>query len=259
MDTLKIADRTFNNRLFIGTGKFPSVEKMAEAVSKSGTEVVTVALRRMDVESPDDEFIKTVDKTQVLLVPNTSGARSADEAVRLARLGRAATDNPWVKLELTPEPRFLLPDPFETLKAAERLVKEGFNVLPYMNADPILAKYLEEAGCPAVMPLGAPIGTNQGLKTKEMIRIIIEQSNVPVIVDAGIGYPSHAAEAMEMGASAVLVNTAIAIANDPVQTAYAFKLAVEAGRLAYLHSNVPVSNLAKASSPTTGFIESLVN
>ena len=257
MDKLKISDREFSNRLFIGTGKYASVELMAEAIEKSGTGLVTVALRRMDFDSPADEFIRAIDRESVLLVPNTSGARTAEEALRLSELARAAGGGDWVKLELTPEPRYLLPDPVETLKAAEMLVKSGFKVLPYINADPVLAKRLEETGCPAVMPLGAPIGSNRGLRMRDMIEIIIEQADVPVIVDAGLGMPSHAAAAMEMGASAVLVNTAIASAENPVEIACAFSKAVESGRAAFLYSGVARSRTASPSSPVSGFLDSL--
>jgi len=257
MDELKIAGRTFKSRLFIGTGKFPAVAAMTAAIEKSGTELVTAALRRLDLKSPEDDFVSNIDRKKILLVPNTSGARDAAEAVRLAQLGKEAGGGVWVKLELTPEHRYLLPDPIETLKAAELLVKEGFTVMPYINADPVLAKRLENCGCATVMPLGSPIGTNRGIETSEMIKIIIEQSNIPVIVDAGIGLPSHAAAAMELGADAVLVNTAIATASDPVQTAYAFKLAVEAGRIAYRYSKVTTYTAANPSSPTKDFIGQL--
>lgn len=257
MDELKIADRIFNSRLFIGTGKFPAPSVMSEAVRVSGSELVTAALRRMDFDSASDEFISNLDLDKVLLVPNTSGARTAREAVRLSELAREAGGGDWVKLELTPEPRYLLPDPIETLLAAEELVKKNFKVLPYINADPLLAKRLEDAGCPAVMPLGAPIGTNRGLRTRDMLEIIIEAAGVPVIVDAGLGMPSHAAAAMEMGAAAVLVNTAIASAGDPVETAEAFALAVKAGRKAFLYSRVDTSKEARASSPAEGFLDSL--
>ena len=210
-DPLIIASRSFDSRLMIGTGKFPSPEALQASIEASGAEIVTVALRRVDVNKQEtDDLLSAVDRSKLLLLPNTSGARTADEAVRLAKLARAAGLDPWVKLELTPEPRYLLPDPVETLKAAEMLVAEGFVVLPYIQADPVLAKRLEEAGAATVMPLGAPIGSNRGLKTRDLIRIIIEQSNVPVVVDAGLGAPSHAAEAMEMGSDAVLVNTALA-------------------------------------------------
>jgi thiazole synthase len=254
MDRLVIAGREFNSRLLVGTGKFVSCEIMAEAIEKSGTEIVTVALRRVDIENENDNMLSAIDRNKYLLLPNTSGARDAKEAVRLSKLARAATGINWVKLEVTPDPYYLLPDPIETLKAAEILVKDGFIVLPYINADPILAKKLENAGTATVMPLGSPIGSNQGLKTRSALQIIIEQANVPVVVDAGLGRPSHAAEAMEIGADAVLVNTAIATADDPCQMAAAFKLAVEAGRLAYISGSAAASKRASASSPLTGFL-----
>jgi thiazole synthase len=254
MDRLVIAGREFNSRLLVGTGKFVSCEIMAEAIEKSGTEIVTVALRRVDIENENDNMLSAIDRNKYLLLPNTSGARDAKEAVRLSKLARAATGINWVKLEVTPDPYYLLPDPVETLKAAEILVKDGFIVLPYINADPILAKKLESAGAATVMPLGSPIGSNQGLKTRSALQIIIEQANVPVVVDAGLGRPSHAAEAMEIGADAVLVNTAIATADDPCQMAAAFKLAVEAGRLAYISGSAAASKRASASSPLTGFL-----
>ncbi len=257
MDELIIAGRSFSSRLFVGTGKFPSARIMAAAIEASGTRLVTVALRRMDFDDRQDEFLTQINQENVLLVPNTSGARNAAEAVRLARLARAGGAEPWIKLELTTDPRYLLPDPVETLEAAKILTRDGFKVLPYINADPILARRLVEAGCPAVMPLGAPIGTNQGLRTRDMLAIIIEQSPVPVIVDAGIGVPSHAAAAMEMGADAVLVNTAIATAGDPVGIARAFGLAVEAGRLAWQAGQGGVSRTARASSPVEGFLAAL--
>ncbi len=239
----------------IGTGKFPSTESLRDAIEASGSEIVTVALRRADLDrQEEDTILSAIDRSRQLLLPNTSGARTADEAVRLAHLARAAGLEPWVKLELTPEPRYLLPDPIETLHAAERLIKDGFVVLPYIQADPILAKRLEEAGTATVMPLGAPIGSNRGLKTREMIRIIIEQANVPVVVDAGLGAPSHAAEAMELGADAVLVNTALADARDHAAMARAFAMATEAGRLAYLAGLGPSRDAAQASSPLTGFL-----
>ncbi len=254
-DPLIIAGRSFNSRLMIGTGKFPSAQALRESIAGSHSEIITVALRRVDLSKPDEEGIMSaLDPKTQLILPNTSGARTADEAVRLAKLARAAGLEPWVKLELTPEPRYLLPDPIETLHAAERLVKEGFVVLPYIQADPILAKRLEEAGTATVMPLGAPIGSNRGIKTKEMIRIIIEQSTVPVVVDAGLGAPSHAAEAMEMGADAVLVNTALADARDHGPMAQAFAMATEAGRLAYVAGLGPERQTAEASSPLTGFL-----
>lgn len=254
-DLFTIAGRTFNSRLMIGTGKFPSAAALRAAIEASGAEIITVALRRVDLNQREEEgILSAIDPTQQLLLPNTSGARTAEEAVRLAKLARAAGCEPWVKLELTPEPRYLLPDPIETLRAAEMLVKEGFVVLPYIQADPLLAKRLEEAGCATVMPLGAPIGSNRGLKTRDMVRIIIEQSNVPVVVDAGLGAPSHAAEAMELGADAVLVNTALADARDHGPMAKAFAMATEAGRMAYLAGLGPEREVAEASSPLTGFL-----
>ena len=252
--TLKIAGKELRSRLFIGTGKFASNKIMLSAIEASGAEMVTVALRRVNLDNSHDDMLKAIDRDKYLLLPNTSGARTADEAVRLARLARAAGCGDWIKLEVTPDPRYLLPDPIETLKAAEILVKDGFIVLPYINADPILAKHLEEAGTATVMPLGAPIGSNRGIRTKDSIRIIIENSTVPVVVDAGLGAPSHAAEAMEMGADAVLINTAIAVADDPVQMALAFKMAVQAGRLAYESGLGEVIKTASASSPLTGFL-----
>lgn len=249
---LTIADTTFASRLFIGTGKFSSSRVMKEAVEASGSQMVTVALRRVELTNPQDDIMQALDRNRIRFLPNTSGARNAEEAVRLARLARAAGGTNWLKLEVTPDPRTLLPDPVDTLIAAEQLVREGFIVLPYMNADPILALRLQDVGTAAVMPLGAPIGTNQGLQTAMQLRIIIEQARVPVVVDAGIGAPSHAAEAMEMGADAVLVNTAIAVAGDPVRMARAFRRAVEAGREAYEAGIGPRSAAARASSPETG-------
>jgi len=240
----------------VGTGKFPSAAALKAALDHAGAEIVTVALRRVDLGKPEgDSIMPALDPQKYLILPNTSGARTADEAVRLAKLARAMGMEPWVKLELTPEPKYLLPDPLETLKAAERLVQDGFVVLPYIQADPILAKRLEEAGCATVMPLGAPIGSNRGLRTRDMVRIIIEQSKVPVVVDAGLGAPSHAAEAMELGADAVLVNTALADAQDHGAMARAFALAVEAGRPPYLSGLGPERETAAASSPLTGFLE----
>jgi len=256
-DALVIAGRRFRSRLMVGTGKFSSAEALRAALEGSGAEIVTVALRRVDLGKPDTgSIMSAIDRGKYLLLPNTSGARTAEEAVRLARLAKAAGLEPWVKLELTPEPRYLLPDPIETLRAAEMLIKEGFVVLPYIQADPILAKRLEEAGTATVMPLGSPIGSNRGLKTRDLIKIIIEQSNVPVVVDAGLGAPSHAAEAMELGADAVLINTALADSPDPGSMARAFALATEAGRLAYLSGLGPLRDRAEASSPLTGFLES---
>ena len=254
MDKLIIADREFDSRLLIGTGKFASNELMAEAIECSGTEIVTVALRRVDIENQNDDMLAVIDRDKYLLLPNTSGARDADEAVRLARLARAATGINWLKLEVTPDPYYLLPDPVETLKAAEILVKEDFVVLPYINADPVLAKKLEDVGTATVMPLASPIGSNQGLKTRSALEIIIEQANVPVVVDAGLGLPSHATDAMEIGADAVLVNTAIATAANPIDMAEAFRLAVVAGRKAYLSGPGSAAKKASASSPLTGFL-----
>ncbi len=251
---LIIAGRPFASRLLLGTGKFSSPEVMVKAIEASGTEIVTVALRRVELENPRDSILSAIDTSRFLLLPNTSGARDANEAVRLARLARAAGCEPWVKLEVTPDPHYLLPDPIETLKAAEILVKDGFIVLPYINADPVLAKRLEEVGTATVMPLGSPIGSNRGIKTKDAIRIIIEKATVPVVVDAGLGAPSHAAEAMEMGADAVLVNTAIAVAGDPVAMARAFGKGVEAGREAFLAGLGRQLRTAEASSPLTGFL-----
>lgn len=252
-DVLKIADKEFSSRLFIGTGKYASNAIMAKSIEASCSEMVTVALRRVDIENENDDMLAAIDRNKYLLLPNTSGARDCAEAVRLANLARAASGINWLKLEVTPDPYYLLPDGTETLKAAEILVKDGFVVLPYINADPILAKKLQDVGTATVMPLASPIGSNQGLKTRASIEIIIEQATVPVVVDAGIGLPSHAAEAMEMGADAVLVNTAIATAADPVAMAEAFKLAVIAGRKAYLAGKAPQQK-AQASSPLTGFL-----
>ena len=254
-DPLIIAGRAFQSRMMIGTGKFPSAEALRAAIESSGSEIITVALRRVDLSSPEDEgILSAIDPERQLILPNTSGARTADEAVRLAKLARAAGLEPWVKLELTPEPRYLLPDPLETLRAAERLVKDGFVVLPYIQPDPVLAKHLEEAGTATVMPLGAPIGSNRGLQSRDMVRIIIEQATVPVVVDAGLGAPSHAAECMELGADAVLVNTALADAEDHGAMARAFAMAVEAGRMAYRAGLGPRRGTAEASSPLTGFL-----
>src|SRR5512147_2143677 len=254
---LVIAGRTFRSRLLLGTGKFSSPEAMRGALAASGTELVTVALRRADLTGRKDPFaniLEFIDPKRFLLLPNTSGAMNAAEAVRLARLAAAAGLPKWVKLEIHPDPRYLLPDPIETLKAAETLVQEGFTVLPYINADPVLAKRLQEVGAATVMPLGSPIGSNRGLRARDQIKIIIEQATVPVVVDAGLGAPSHAAEAMEMGADAVLVNTAIAIASDPVRMAKAFKKAIEAGREAREIGLAEKLNAASATSPLTGFL-----
>lgn len=253
-DSLVIAGRRFESRLIVGTGKFPSPEIMRRAVEASGTQMVTVALRRVDFDHPEPNLLEFLDRDRLQLLPNTSGAENAEEAVRLARLARAAGLSDWLKLEVVPDSRWLLPDPVETLKAAEVLVDEGFHVLPYIGADPVLAKRLEEVGVATVMPLGAPIGSNRGLKTRDLVRIIIEESEVPVVVDAGLGAPSHAAEAMEIGADAVLVNTAISIARDPVEMARGFRLGVEAGRAAFLAGTAPEPGQAEASSPLTGFL-----
>jgi len=255
---LTIAGHEFKSRLILGTGKFSSPEKMREAIDASGTEMVTVALRRADLSGKHDPFaniLEFIDPKRYLILPNTSGAMNAEEAVRLARLARAAGLPNWVKLEIHPDPRYLLPDPVETLKAAEILVREGFVVLPYINADPVLAKRLQDAGTATVMPLGSPIGSNRGIQTRDQIRIIIEQATVPVVVDAGIGVPSHAAEAMEMGADAVLVNTAIAVASDPARMAVAFKTAIEAGRSAFEIGLAAQLDMADPTSPLTAFLD----
>ncbi|MGB6220478.1 thiazole synthase [Haloferula sp.] len=256
-DPLVIADREFSSRLFVGTGKFPSNELMRDALEASGSQIVTVALRRADLSGGKDPYaniLEFIDPEKFLILPNTSGAMNAEEAVRLARLAAAAGLPKWVKLEIHPDPTYLLPDPIETLKAAEILVKEGFTVLPYINADPVLAKRLQEVGTATVMPLGAPIGSNRGVVTRDQIRIIIEQATVPVVVDAGLGAPSHAAEAMELGADAVLINTAIAIASDPSKMAVAFKKGIEAVREAYLLGLPEENETASATSPLTSFL-----
>jgi len=251
---LIIAGVEFHSRLFVGTGKFSSPMVMAAALAASETEIVTVALRRVDLNNLTDAMLSALDFKRYRLLPNTSGARTAEEAVRVAKMARVVAKTSWIKLEVTPEPHYLLPDPIETLKAAEELVKLGFTVLPYINADPILARRLEEVGCATVMPLAAPIGSTRGLKTYDQLAIIIEQAGVPVVVDAGLGMPSHAAEAIEMGADAVLVNTAIAIADDPVAMAEAFKLAVQAAEKARMAGPAGESRLARPSSPLTGFL-----
>lgn len=256
---LIIAGREFNSRLMAGTGKFASNEIMRDTLAASGTEIVTVALRRADLSGDKDPFaniLEFIDPEKYLLLPNTSGAMNAEEAVRLARLAEAAGLPKWIKLEIHPDPTYLLPDPIETLQAAEILVKEGFTVLPYINADPVLAKRLQEVGTAAVMPLGAPIGSNKGVVTRDLVQIIIDQAIVPVVIDAGLGAPSHAAEAMELGADAVLVNTAMAIPSDPVRMGEAFKLAVEAGRAAYEIGLPQQQQKASATSPLTGFLNS---
>lgn len=256
MKKLIIAGREFESRLFLGTGKFMSNELMEQSIVASGTEMVTVAMKRIELGDQEDDMLKHIVHPNIQLLPNTSGVRNAEEAIFAAQMAREAFGTNWLKLEIHPDPRYLLPDSVETLKATEELAKMGFIVLPYCQADPTLCKHLEEAGAAAVMPLGAPIGTNKGLQTRDFLRIIIEQATVPVVVDAGIGAPSHAAEAMEMGADACLVNTAIAVAGNPVEMAIAFKEAVIAGRRAYEAGLGVVSNNfeAEASSPLTAFL-----
>lgn len=256
MENLTIAGKSFRSRLFVGTGKFSSSETMGRAVEASGSELVTVALKRVELENPQDDILSHLDTSKIDLLPNTSGVRNAREAVFAAQLAREALGTNWMKLEIHPDPRYLLPDPMETLLATERLVKEGFVVLPYCQADPVLCKRLAEAGAATVMPLAAPIGTNMGLRTRDFLHIIIEEATVPVVVDAGIGAPSDAAEAMEIGADAVLVNTAISVAGDPVAMARAFKKAVEAGREAYEAGlgRQSMDMTAEASSPLTEFL-----
>lgn len=256
MKKLIIAGREFESRLFLGTGKFKSNEVMEQSILASGTEMVTVAMKRIELGDQEDDMLKHIVHPHIQLLPNTSGVRDAEEAVFAAQMAREAFGTNWLKLEIHPDPRYLLPDSVETLKATEQLAKMGFVVLPYCQADPTLCKHLEEAGAATVMPLGAPIGTNKGLQTRDFLRIIIEQATIPVVVDAGIGAPSHAAEAMEMGADACLVNTAIAVAGNPLEMAVAFKEAVIAGRRAYEAGLGVVSNNfeAEASSPLTAFL-----
>jgi thiazole synthase len=251
---LTIANKTFFSRLFTGTGKFSSAAVMEEALLASGSELITVALKRVDIQNPQDDILSHLQHPHINLLPNTSGVRTAKEAVFAAQLAREALQTNWVKLEIHPDPKYLMPDPVETLLATEQLVKLGFVVLPYIHADPVLCKRLEDVGAAAVMPLGSPIGSNKGLKTIDFLEIIIEQSKVPVVIDAGIGAPSDAARAMELGADAVLVNTAIAVAGNPVQMALAFKQAVEAGRLAYEARLAKPFQHAVASSPLTAFL-----
>ncbi len=253
---LVIAGTEFSSRLFLGTGKYSSGAIMAESLAASGTQLVTVALRRVRTDGEPDDIISHLDRARYRLMPKTSGVRNAKEAVLAAELARDALETDWVKLEIHPDPKYLMPDPIETLKAAQELVKRGFVVLPYVHADPVLCKQLEEAGCAAVMPLGAPIGSNRGLESRVFLEIIIAQSNVPVVIDAGLGTPSHAAAALEMGADAVLVNTAIAATADPVAMGRAFKLGVEAGRLAYKAglAAFSVKPVAQATSPLTAFL-----
>ncbi len=257
MEKLIIAGKEFTSRLFLGTGKFSSNEVMAQSIAASETEMVTMAMKRIDLEDSGDDMLRHIAKPGIQLLPNTSGTRNAEEAVFAAKMAREAFGTNWLKLEIHPDPRYLLPDPVETLKATEQLVKEGFVVLPYCQADPVLCKRLAEVGAATVMPLAAPIGTNMGLRTRDFLNIIIEEATVPVVVDAGIGAPSDAAEAMEAGADAVLVNTAISVAGDPVAMAKAFKKAVEAGREAY-EAGLGQQSLdltAEASSPLTAFLQ----
>jgi thiazole synthase len=253
-DSLQLGDRTFSSRLLLGTGKFSGRDVMVAAIRASGTELVTVALRRFNRDHDDDICAPLASLAGITLVPNTSGARNAKEAVKAAVLGRELTGSPFVKLEIHPNPHHLLPDPIETYEAAQVLVKEGFFVLPYMPADPVLAKRLEEIGCAAVMPLGSAIGTGQGLATASMLRLIIRDARVPVIVDAGLRAPSEAAATMEMGGDAVLVNSAIAVAENPAHMAEAFAMAVKAGRLAREAGLMPKSETAAATSPLTAFL-----
>lgn len=254
-DPLMIADKIFTSRLFTGTGKFNDQQTMINALQASKSQLVTMALKRVDMRHKEDDILAPLIKNGMNLLPNTSGARNAKEAIFAAQLAREALQTNWIKLEIHPDPKYLLPDPIETLKAAEFLARDGFVVLPYVHADPVLCRHLEAAGCAAVMPLGAPIGSNKGIRTADFLEIIIEQASIPVIVDAGIGAPSHAARAMEMGAAAVLVNTAIAVASDPVAMSAAFALAVRAGRQAYLAGLAGQSHYALASSPLTAFLE----
>lgn len=254
-DILTIGGREFTSRLFVGTGKFSSNQLMLDSILASGSEMITVAMKRIDMDhEEEDDMLRHINRDHVQFLPNTSGVRNAEEAVLAARLARDCFGTDFIKLEIHPDPKYLLPDPIETLKATEVLARDGFHVLPYIQADPVLCKRLEEVGTAAVMPLGAPIGTNKGLKTRDLLEIIIAESRVPVVIDAGLGAPSHAADAMEMGADAVLVNTAIAVAGDPVAMADAFRLAVEAGRKAYLAGLGRVSHRAEASSPLTSFL-----
>ncbi|WP_029277987.1 thiazole synthase [Pedobacter borealis] len=252
---LTIADQTFSSRLFTGTGKFSSAKEMESALIASASELVTVALKRVDLKDKDDDILHHLKYPHINLLPNTSGVRNAKEAVFAAQLAREALETNWIKLEIHPDPKYLMPDPIETLKATEELVKLGFVVLPYIHADPVLCKRLEDVGTAAVMPLGSPIGSNKGLRTIDFLEIIISQSRVPVIIDAGIGAPSDAAKAMEIGADAVLVNTAIAIAKDPTNMAIAFKMAVEAGRMAFESKLGAQTHYAAASSPLTAFLD----
>jgi len=254
-DCFMIADHKFGSRLFTGTGKFANSELMADALKASQSEMATMSLKRVDLHQKSDDILRPLMANAIKLLPNTSGAKNAKDAIFAAQLAREALATNWIKLEIHPDPKYLMPDPIETLMAAEALVNDGFIVLPYMHADPVLAKRLEDVGCHAVMPLGAPIGSNKGLVSQDFLKIIIEQANVPVIVDAGIGAPSHAAYAMELGADAVLVNTAMAVSPDPVAMARAFAMAVESGRMAYLAGLGQVNNHAIATSPLTSFLD----
>lgn len=253
-DQLIIGNKRISNRLFVGSGKYSSNRLIPHIMQESGSQVITVAVRRVDLESTEENLLNHI-PADAILMPNTSGARNAGEAVRIAKLARAMGCGNWIKIEVIADSRYLLPDNQETLKATEILVREGFTVFPYMSPELMTARRMRDAGASAVMPLGAPIGTNQGLKTRELIKIMIDEIDIPVIVDAGIGKPSEAAEAMELGAAAVLVNTAIATAGNPVEMAAAFSLAVKAGRKAYLAGTAPVFHLAQASSPLTGFLD----
>jgi thiazole synthase len=254
-DILKIGNREFTSRLFVGTGKFSSPDLMLKSILASESQMITVAMKRVNMmDEATDDMLTHINRENVQFLPNTSGVRNAKEAILAAHMSREIFGTDFIKLEIHPDPKYLLPDPIETLEATAQLAKDGFTVLPYIQADPVLCKRLEEVGAAAVMPLGAPIGTNKGLRTRDFIEIIIEQAQVPVVVDAGLGAPSHAAEAMEMGADAVLVNTAIAIADDPVAMADAFRLATISGRKAYLAGLGTVSNHAEASSPLTSFL-----
>lgn len=255
-DILTIGGRDFTSRLFVGTGKFASNALMLESIIASGSEMITVAMKRIDLDhEEDDDMLRHINRDKVQLLPNTSGVRNADEAVLAARLSRDCFGTDFIKLEIHPDPKYLLPDPIETLRATEILARDGFKVLPYIQADPVLCKRLEEVGSAAVMPLGAPIGTNKGLRTRDLLEIIIAESRVPVVIDAGLGAPSHAAEAMEMGADAVLVNTAIAVAGNPVEMAIAFRQAVEAGRRGYLAGLGARGNFGESTSPLTSFLD----
>lgn len=256
-EPLIIAGRSFRSRLFLGTGKYASGQAMADSLAASGTEMVTMAMRRVQIDGQEDSIMGFLDRDRYQILPNTSGVRDAREAILAAELAREALQTNWLKLEIHPDPKYLMPDPVETLNATRELVKRGFIILPYVHADPVLCKQLEEAGAAAVMPLGAPIGTNQGLESKRFLEIIIDQCEVPVIVDAGLGAPSHASEALEMGADAVLVNTAIAAAKDPTAMGHAFRLGVEAGRMAYEAGKGSRSSEAQASSPLTSFLSDI--